>query len=89
MTFKGNQAAQEALYSPTLDQESDSVVCDCGKTHLISDTKKPIRVLTFRRGAGSFFDEFQRFMTALKITEVLHMAQSESDGLICLTMVFR
>ena len=75
-TFRGNQAAQEALYVSEPAPEAGS-----GYT--------PLKVLTFRRGAGSFFSEFERFMKELKVNEVLHMAQSESEGLICLTMVYR
>ena len=76
-TFRGNQAAQEALYV-----EEQNEVAGTGRT-------APLKVLTFRRGSGTFFSEFQRFMEQLQVKEVLHLAQSESDGNVCVTMVYR
>lgn len=76
-TFRGNQAAQEALY---VEQQNE--VAGSGRTI-------PLKVLTFRRGSGTFFSEFQRFMETLQVKEVIQMSQSESDGNITLTMVYR
>ncbi len=76
-TFRGNMAAQEAIYV-----EEQNEVAGTGRT-------APLKILTFRRGAGTFFNEFQRFMEMMQVKEVLHMTQSESDGNITLCMVFK
>lgn len=73
--FRGNQAAQEAIY----------VEGEQGPVH----PEKPLKILTFRRGGGTFFNEFQRFMDQLQVKEVIQMVQSESEGMITLTMVYR
>ena len=72
-TFRGNQAAQEALYVGPQDPTQPA----------------PIKILTFRRGSGTFFSEFQRFMQDLNVKEITHMVQSESDGNITLTCSWR
>jgi hypothetical protein len=47
-----------------------------------------VKIATYRRGAGKFFEDMDKFWADKKIKQVISMAQSESEGNITLTIAY-
>ena len=54
-----------------------------------SATMGESKVFFFRRGAGEFALAFANAVSKLQVKEILSVTQSESDGNISLTMIYR